>query len=633
MKTSDFRLILSLCAASLASMAFAGVPSATDGPFKPEWASLKAHKNPEWFRDAKFGIYTHWGPVTVGSENCPSPGQYYGRDMYDRTKPEFEFHKQTFGDQSKFGYKDLIPLFKAEKFDANEWAELFARAGAKFAGPVAVHHDNFAMWDSQVTPWNAAKMGPHRDVVGELGSAIKARGMKFVSTFHHAYAWGYFDHSFEFDGADPKNAKLYSTMHEQGSYTPTEEYRVQWLGMVNEVVEKYQPDMIWFDYEWTGFINSQYQRRMFADYYNWAAKNHRESLVGIKNDKVLRFTGLLDIECGREDRVTSYPWLTDTVLANWFNHKGTPYRSLDYMVQMLVDIVSKNGCMMLDVSPKADGSIPEQAKALLISIGDWLKINGEAIYSTRPWVVYGEGPTPGAKPGGYSEANDKPYTAQDIRFTTKGDTLYAIVLGWPSDRKVQINSLVQEKVKSISLLGSSEKVRWTQGPNGLLITLPKSQPCLSAVTLKIDAGKLKHPVEEAPALMPASDGSFVLNAASAILNGEMISTGTHESDTFIGNWGDPNECPSWVANFPGRGRYEVKLDYSGGESDLSLLLDGQKVMTGTAASTWGWFSYQNLTMGTLEVKKAGKQELSLRASDPAKWKAINVRKITLKKLP
>ena len=175
-----------------------------DNNFKPSWESLKAHRDPEWFRDAKFGIYTHWGPVTIGSEDCPCGGQWYGHEMYDPKSGVFAWHKQHFGEQGKVGYKDLIPMFKAEKFDAEAWADLFARSGARFAGPVAVHHDNFAMWDSAVTPWNAVKMGPHRDVVGELEKAIKRRGLKFITTFHHGYAWRYFEPAFAFDGAAPR---------------------------------------------------------------------------------------------------------------------------------------------------------------------------------------------------------------------------------------------------------------------------------------------------------------------------------------------------------------------------------------------------------------------------------------------
>ena len=259
--------------------------------------------------------------------------EWYGQQLYLRRHAAFNYHKQKYGDQNTFGYKDMIPLFKAEKFNADEWADLFAKAGAKFAGPVAVHHDNFAMWDSKVTRWNSVGMGPHRDFTGELEKAYRKRGMKFIMTFHHGWAWRYFEPAYEFDGKDPQYWDLYAGPHDTGARgatspgapapatgpraqgaPPSVEYLEKWLAMVNEGVAKYRPDLIWFDFELGRLIPAEYQRKMFMDYYNWAAANKMESGVAHKFREIQQYTGILDFERGREDTVKTYPWLTDTAV-------------------------------------------------------------------------------------------------------------------------------------------------------------------------------------------------------------------------------------------------------------------------------------------------------------------------------
>lgn len=460
------------------------------GPFKPEWSSLHSHQDPEWFRNAKFGIYTHWGPVTVGSENCPYGGaQWYGHYMYVSNNPVFKYHRETFGDQHEVGYKDLIPKFTAEKFNADKWADLFAKAGARFAGPVAIHHDNFAMWDSQVQRWNSVNMGPHRDIVGELAKAIRAHGMKFITTFHHGYAWRYYEPAFEFDGADSDDADLYTEVHVPGA-PPSRHFQDRWLAMVDEVLHKYHPDLIWFDFEFFKVIQPDYQKKLFADAYDWAAQNGRTIGVCQKSAAIHQHTGILDFERGREDKITPYPWLTDTATGPWFYQKSAKFKTAGQLVRELADIVAKNGCMLLDVGPAADGSIPEMDRKILLGMGAWLKINGEAIYGTRPWKMFGEGPTKQAKSGGFSEYADKPFSAQDIRFTTKSGALYAIVLGVPQG-EVQIAALgsAAGKIDSVTLLGSEAKLDWKQGNDALTIQPVAKWPCQHAVTFKINFAK------------------------------------------------------------------------------------------------------------------------------------------------
>ena len=455
------------------------------GPFQPDWESLKAHQDPEWFRDAKFGIYTHWGPVTVGAEDGPAGGQWYGHSLYDTNSPTFKYHQKKFGDQHTVGYKDIIPKFTAEKFNADDWADLFAKAGAKFAGPVAVHHDNFAMWNSQLTRWNSQNMGPHRDITGELEKSIRAHGLKFITTFHHGYAWRYFEPAFQFDGADGLNTDLYTEVHDHKA-TASKHFQDMWLAMVDEVLHRYQPDLIWFDFEFFAVIQPDYEKKLFADTYDWAAQNNRTIGVCQKSRDIHKFTSILDFERGREDKITPYPWLTDTAAGEWFHQRSAPYKSVSTLVTTLVDIVSKNGCLLLDVGPAADGTIPPMARARLLGLGDWLRLNGEAIYGTRPWKTYGEGPTKQAKAGGFSENADKPFTAQDIRFTTKAGVLYAIVLGVPNGEvKIAALNSAAGKITSVNLLGSDEKLAWQQSADGLVIQPAKSWPCQHAVTFKI----------------------------------------------------------------------------------------------------------------------------------------------------
>ncbi len=455
------------------------------GPYKANWESLKAHTDPAWFQNDKFGIYTHWGPVAVGAEDGPDESQWYGGHMYDPQNSLFEYHRAKYGDQNKVGYKEMVAKFAPDKFDAAAWADLFARSGAKFAGPVAIHHDNFAMWNSALTRWNSMNMGPHQDVTGELEKAIRAQGLEFITTFHHGFAWTYFEPSFKFDGADPANADLYTEIHTPGA-PPSVHFQDQWLALVYEVLNKYQPDLIWFDFEFFQVITPEYQQKLFAMAYDWAEQHHRTIGVCQKLAAIHDHTGILDFERGREDHLVPYPWLTDTAVGPWFYQKSVKLKTSGELLAVLADIVSKNGCMLLDVSPKADGSIPEEQRQILLEMGDWLKVNGEAIYGTRPWKTYGEGPTKQDKAGGFSESGDRPFTAQDIRFTTKDDELYAIVLAAPRD-EVRIKSLSSGngKISAVSVLGSQSQVDWKQEADALVIQPSPQWPKERAVTFKI----------------------------------------------------------------------------------------------------------------------------------------------------
>ena len=466
-------------------------------PYQETWESVSNYpKAPDFFLDAKFGIYTHWGPVTVGTDHPDAVGrvQWYGKFMYDINSPTFTYHKERFGDQYKFGYKDVTKLFKGENFDAKEWADLFAKSGAKFAGPVAIHHDNYAMWDSEINPWNSMDQMPKRDFTGELAKEIKANGMLFFASFHHSFAWDYFLESYQYDAADPTLKALYCEPHTEHD-PPSREFLENWADMINEVVVKYEPDMIWFDFGLGKLIPDEYQIKMFSGYYNWASAKNKEVAVFHKHEKIQRYTGILDFERGRADQLTKLPWLTDTSVGPWFHQPSHKYKTTNQLIDVFVDIVSKNGCLLLNVGPKVDGTIPEEAVKILTEMGEWLAMNGEAIYETRPWIKYGEGPAKMKGGGGFSEHKAPVnYSAKDIRFTRSKNekTVYAIVLGWPENNEVNISSftaeggLNSETISKVSLLGSDARIEMSKTTEGVKIGLPEKKHCEHAFALKFE---------------------------------------------------------------------------------------------------------------------------------------------------
>lgn len=434
--------------------------------YEPNWKSLSKHQTPEWFRDAKFGIYTHWGPNTVADEEASGDwAQWFGMRMYRKSNPTFAFSKKQFGDQHTFGYKDFIPMFKGEKFNAKKWAKLFKEAGAKFAGPVAIHHDNFAMWDSKLTKWASAKMGPHKDIVGELEKEIKARNMYFMTSFHHAYAWAYYDSAFMYDAADTAYAGLYTQPHEPGT-PPNEAYYKLWLDKVKEVVIKYKPSLIWFDMDFNDNLRESDQQKMFAFYYNWANNNNIKGVVTQKGEEVHKHTGVLDFERGKEESITPYPWLTDDSMkgdSRFYQKSDTSWKSANDLISFLSDIVSKNGNLLLNVDPMADGSFAKRTEQTLKSVGQWLKTSGEAIYNTRPWVVYGE----------RSEKE-----VGSIRYTRGKDnkTIYAIVLNivGSGKRVINLKSITPDSgnIKSIRAVDSKLPLKWRWLDDHLEIEMP-----------------------------------------------------------------------------------------------------------------------------------------------------------------
>jgi alpha-L-fucosidase len=457
--------------------------------YEPSWNSLIQHPVPDWFKDAKFGIYFHWGVYSVPAYlNEWYPRLMYIDEMHKRKKANFfQYHRKTWGPQEEFGYKDFIPMFTAEKFNADEWVDLFVKAGAKYVGPVAEHHDGFAMWDSKLTDWDAADMGPKRDIAGEIAKAARKRGLKFLTSFHHAYNWKYYEPAFQYDAKDPLYAGLYGTPHAQG--TPeSKEFLQDWLGKIVEVIDNYQPDYIWFDFGWKEPTFEPYKREFLAYYYNKAEEWGKDVVVSYKHDHLPEGAGILDLERGRLDSLRKFYWITDTSIdkVSWSYITTPDYKSVNTMVDNLIDRVSKNGNTLMNIAPRPDGTIPQEQQERLLGIGKWLDVNGEAIYGTRHWYKYGEGPTQ-FKGGYFIDRKALVYTAKDIRFTTKPNTLYAIALDWPETELV-IESLTEfesDKIRSVTLLGHRGELEWDMTTDGLTIKTPTQKPCEHAYSFKI----------------------------------------------------------------------------------------------------------------------------------------------------
>jgi alpha-L-fucosidase len=479
--------------------------------FQPTFESLQQYQCPEWFRDAKFGIWAHWGPQAV-----PMVGDWYARHMYDQGSGQYEHHVKTFGHPSKFGYKDIIPLWKAEKFDPERLMKLYKAAGARYFVSMGVHHDNFDLWNSKHQSWNATKMGPKRDIVGAWQKAAKKNGLKFGVSEHLGASFTWWQNArtsdktgplagVPYDGADPKLHSLYHFTAREGDnawYSTDERYAQEWLARITDLIDNYNPDLLYSD---GALPFGEVGRTMLAHYYNSNIAKHGGKLEAVYNLKdwttrpghgdYIEGIGVQDVERGGLSAIKPAPWQTDTAIGDWFYNKnwkandtGTMYRSAKWVIQTLVDVVSKNGNMLLNVIQRPDGSLDTEVETLLADVTAWMKINSKAIHDTRPWKVYGEGATKATKTTEGHFKEDFGFSADDIRFTQSkdGKTLYAIALGWPESGRLDITSLAGHPVERVELLGYRGKITHTQAADGLHVTLPAQPVSQIACTLKIE---------------------------------------------------------------------------------------------------------------------------------------------------
>ncbi|MFB6456905.1 alpha-L-fucosidase [Chitinophaga sp. Hz27] len=514
-------------------------PRMAPGPFQPTWDSLAQYQVPDWFRDAKFGIWAHWGPQCQ-----PERGDWYARGMYQEGSDQYKYHIQKYGHPSKFGFKDVINEWKAENWRPEELLSLYKNAGAKYFMALANHHDNFDLYDSQYHSWNSTKLGPKKDIVGGWAKAAKQQGLRFGVTVHASHAWTWYEVAQRADksgpyagipydgkltkadgngkwwnGFDPQT--LYAQNHPlskgslednsltstgqwgwgNGASVPDKPYCDNFVNRTLDLIDKYGPELVYFDDDalplWP--VNDA-GLKIAAHLYNTNIKKHgklQAGLFGKHLNEQQRNCMIWDIERGQSNQIEPLPWQTDTCIGEWhydrrvFERKG--YKTAKTVIHSLVDIVSKNGNLLLNVPLRGDGSIDSEERAVVEQIADWMKVNGEAIFSTRPWHLFGEGPATASVAGlnayGFNEGQGKPFVAEDIRFTTKGKTLYATMLGWPENNAITVKALAASnqagKVKQVSLLGNGH-LKFQQNTEGLTVQLPENRPCKEAFVLKIE---------------------------------------------------------------------------------------------------------------------------------------------------
>lgn len=502
-----------------------------EGMYEPTWESLSQYGSaPDWFRDAKFGIWAHWGPQCQ-----PEQGDWYARGMYDEGSHQYKWHVENYGHPSEFGFKDVINIWKAENWDPDRLMDLYKRVGAKYFFTLGNHHDNLDLWNSKYDEWNSVNMGPKKDIVGGWEKAARANDMYFGVSIHSAHAWTWYETSQRADkegpmkdvpydgnlrkedgkgkwweGYDPQD--LYAQDHplseesnntgrihsqwgwENGASVPTEEYFQNFFDRNVDMINKYSPDLVYYDdTSMPLWPVSDVGLKVVSHFYNKSIADNKGVNNAVVFAKILtedqKNSLVWDVEKGVPDNIQDKPWQTCTCLGNWHYDKSlydrNGYKSATSVVHMLIDIISKNGNLLLSVPMRGDGTIDDKEEAILSDIATWMDINSEAVYETRPWTIFGEGPVAESsnplQAQGFNEGRHKPYTAEDIRFVVKDSVLYAHVLAWPENNVINIKSLAegsslfQQPIENISLLGLGNKILYERTNEGLSIFLPENE--------------------------------------------------------------------------------------------------------------------------------------------------------------
>lgn len=448
------------------------------GQYKDDWSSLANHKVPDWYQKAKFGIFIHWGAYSIPSFF----NEWYPKHMYEPESHVYKHHIEKYGTPKEFGYKEFIPMFKAEKFNPTEWADLFKEAGAKYVMPVAEHHDGFPMYDTDLSEWCTTKMGPHRDIIGELKEAFEKKDLVLTTSSHRIEHYWFMGGMREIESDIPEDLE-HGHIYWPSNIPPfkgigqwavsgfdvDELFMQDWLARTCELIDKYKPKVLYFDWWIQVEPLKPYLRKFMAYYYNRALEWGEEVTINYKNDAIMYGCAVRDVERGQLADISPTFWQSCTSVAknSWGYTEGNNYKESHELIQTLIDVVSKNGTLLLNIGPKPDGSIPEEDANLLKAVGAWLNVNGEGIYETTHWKKYGEGPTV-SKEGHFTDGNSSEYTTEDFRYTYKNGFIYAFAMKWPEDGVVRMKLLGRKTeqmnavIRSVEVLGA---------PNGCSHTL------------------------------------------------------------------------------------------------------------------------------------------------------------------
>jgi alpha-L-fucosidase len=616
------------------------------GLFQPTQTSLdENYQCPKWFADAKFGFWAHWGPQSVGL------GSTAPDKMYISTADGYQRHLKEFGHPSKFGFKDLLPLFKAEKFDPEALMEEFKEMGGKLFLAMGVHHDNYDMWNSKYHRWNAVKIGPHKDIVGLWQQAAKKQGLRFGVSEHLVPSYDCLNSNkmsdktgplagVPYDGMDSTNWDFYHPPHPGGhnmhaGFTTgdiakyPEWFKEHWYRRVYDLITTYQPDF--FDEDDFGLPwGDAYASKLVAHYYNQSAATHKGRPDAVWCGRGGNGKGVISYsEFGLPKQAWRYPWVQGTSTTGWF-YNGNPAPEATILVKTMVEVISRNGNYIISFPQRADGTVPEDHMNCLREMGKWVRLNEAGIFGTRPWRMLGEGPT--TVPYDRWHPMEPYFKKEDIRFTRKEGVIYAFVMN-PADNQVLIRSLGKKAKladgvpQTVRLLGHEGKLKWSQEEDGLKVQLPQDWVGRTVPVLEIRGfaawdGDIR----------PKLDGQLVLTATEARFNGNKLTQKFGRE--FIENWIDPTEWLSWEkAHLIEAGEYEVIINGGGMRADVPYQLTiGNKELAGKAPNAGGWGKGQNFPAGKVTIEKAGIYPVALRAGTATNWGGLQVFNVTMKRV-